>query len=173
MNCDTKVSSLPPRSESTLMKYQQLTSQDRYILGALKKQGVLPKGKSIKKPTQQQCDEIANKLNSRPRKRLNYKTPEECIYGRLTIFCRGSFQYYQYLVVCNPITPLRSLALLTRSFVVYHHCMFFSYPSFSRTPGNISLNSVFNSSVKWFRQSPAIPFLKCLELNFFFSRSKV
>ncbi len=42
----------------------------------------LPKGTSMKKLTQQQCDEIANKLNSRPRKRLNYKTPEECFYGR-------------------------------------------------------------------------------------------
>jgi transposase, IS30 family len=41
----------------------------------------LPKGKSMKKLTQQQCDAIAYRLNSRPRKRLNYKTPEECFYG--------------------------------------------------------------------------------------------
>ena len=41
----------------------------------------LPKGKSMKQLTQQQCDAIAEKLNTRPRKRLNYKTPEECFYG--------------------------------------------------------------------------------------------
>jgi transposase, IS30 family len=28
--------------------------------------------------TQADCDEIAGKLNARPRKRLGYKTPEEC-----------------------------------------------------------------------------------------------
>jgi IS30 family transposase len=27
--------------------------------------------------TQKQCDQIAKKLNQRPRKRHNYKTPEE------------------------------------------------------------------------------------------------
>ena len=31
--------------------------------------------------TQQRCDEIANQLNQRPRKRYNYKTPEEMYYG--------------------------------------------------------------------------------------------
>lgn len=41
----------------------------------------LPKGKSMKKLTQQQCDQIAKHLNSRPRKRLNYKTPEECFHA--------------------------------------------------------------------------------------------
>ena len=41
----------------------------------------LPKGQSMDTLTQQQCDRIADKLNSRPRKRLNYKTPEECYYG--------------------------------------------------------------------------------------------
>jgi len=41
----------------------------------------LPKGKSMKHLTQNQCDEIAKSLNTRPRKRLNYKTPEECFYG--------------------------------------------------------------------------------------------
>jgi transposase, IS30 family len=41
----------------------------------------LPKGKSMKKLTQQQCDSIAYRLNTRPRKRLKYKTPEECFYG--------------------------------------------------------------------------------------------
>lgn len=30
--------------------------------------------------TQQQCDRIAAKLNARPRKRLGYKTPQECFY---------------------------------------------------------------------------------------------
>lgn len=40
----------------------------------------LPKGQSMKNLTQQQCDAIAKSLNTRPRKRLNYKTPEECFY---------------------------------------------------------------------------------------------
>ena len=30
------------------------------------------------KVSQTDCDAIAYKLNSRPRKRLGYKTPEEC-----------------------------------------------------------------------------------------------
>jgi len=37
----------------------------------------LPKGTSMAKLTQQQCDAIASKLNNRPRKRYNYKTPME------------------------------------------------------------------------------------------------
>lgn len=41
----------------------------------------LPKGESMSNLTQRQCDVIANHLNSRPRKRLNYKTPEECFYA--------------------------------------------------------------------------------------------
>jgi IS30 family transposase len=38
----------------------------------------LPKRTSLAHVTQADCDEIAAKLNSRPRKRLGYKTPEEC-----------------------------------------------------------------------------------------------
>jgi transposase, IS30 family len=38
----------------------------------------LPKGVSMAHITQADCDEIAAKLNTRPRKRLGYKTPEEC-----------------------------------------------------------------------------------------------
>ena len=38
----------------------------------------LKKGTSMKGLTQQRCDRIAAKLNTRPRKRLGYKTPEEC-----------------------------------------------------------------------------------------------
>jgi IS30 family transposase len=41
----------------------------------------LPKRTSLAKVTQADCDRIAEKLNSRPRKRLGYKTPEEC-YGQ-------------------------------------------------------------------------------------------
>jgi len=41
----------------------------------------LPKTESMADLTQRQCDQIANKLNSRPRKRHNYKTPEEMYYG--------------------------------------------------------------------------------------------
>ena len=33
------------------------------------------------KLTQVQCDTIASKLNERPRKRHNYKTPEELFYA--------------------------------------------------------------------------------------------
>jgi IS30 family transposase len=38
----------------------------------------LPKSTSLAHVTQTDCDAIAAKLNSRPRKRLGYKTPEEC-----------------------------------------------------------------------------------------------
>ncbi len=41
----------------------------------------LPKGTSMENLTQQQCDFIALKLNQRPRKRHQYKTPEELYYG--------------------------------------------------------------------------------------------
>jgi IS30 family transposase len=38
----------------------------------------LPKGKSMADLTQHACNRIAAKLNRRPRKRLGYRTPEEC-----------------------------------------------------------------------------------------------
>jgi IS30 family transposase len=38
----------------------------------------LPKRQSMAHVTQADCDAIAAKLNARPRKRLGYKTPEEC-----------------------------------------------------------------------------------------------
>ena len=38
----------------------------------------LPKRASMEALTQQDCDRIATKLNRRPRKRLGYRTPEEC-----------------------------------------------------------------------------------------------
>ena len=38
----------------------------------------LPKRKSMAQVTQADCDAIAAKLNTRPRKRLGYRTPEEC-----------------------------------------------------------------------------------------------
>ena len=37
-----------------------------------------PKGQSMAHLTQADCDRIALKLNQRPRKRLGYRTPEEC-----------------------------------------------------------------------------------------------
>ena len=37
----------------------------------------LPKGKCLDDLTQEQCDRIAHKLNTRPRKRYGYRTPEE------------------------------------------------------------------------------------------------
>jgi len=41
----------------------------------------LPKRCSMANITQQHCNVIANKLNARPRKRLDYQTPAECFYG--------------------------------------------------------------------------------------------
>ena len=38
----------------------------------------LPKGVSMAGLTQQQCNAIARKLNTRPRKRLGFRTPLEC-----------------------------------------------------------------------------------------------
>ena len=42
----------------------------------------LPKGKSLAKLTQKECDAIAEKLNNRPRKRHAYKTPNQCFHHR-------------------------------------------------------------------------------------------
>lgn len=41
-----------------------------------------PKGQSMKHVTQADCDRVADRLNRRPRKRLNYLTPEECYDNR-------------------------------------------------------------------------------------------
>lgn len=41
----------------------------------------LPKETSMENLTQQQCDAIAHKINTRPRKRFNFKTPEEIHYS--------------------------------------------------------------------------------------------
>ena len=41
----------------------------------------IPRGCSMATLTQQQCDRIAMQLNQRPRKRHNYKTPEDIFYG--------------------------------------------------------------------------------------------
>ena len=41
----------------------------------------LPKGTTMSELTQIECDRIADKINSRPRKRHNYKTPEEIYYA--------------------------------------------------------------------------------------------
>lgn len=41
----------------------------------------LPKRQSMAHLTQHDCDRIAAKLNRRPRRRLGFRTPEEC-YGR-------------------------------------------------------------------------------------------
>ena len=42
----------------------------------------LPKRTSLAHVTQADCDAIAAKLNSRPRKRHGYRTPEECYATR-------------------------------------------------------------------------------------------
>ena len=41
----------------------------------------LPKRTSMATLTQHQCNVIAHKLNTRPRKRLDFQTPEECFYA--------------------------------------------------------------------------------------------
>ncbi|WP_188150298.1 IS30 family transposase [Teredinibacter waterburyi] len=41
----------------------------------------IPKGSSMASLTQQQCNRIADKLNARPRKRHNFKTPADILYG--------------------------------------------------------------------------------------------
>jgi IS30 family transposase len=41
----------------------------------------LPKRKSQAHLTQRACDALASQLNQRPRKRLSYRTPEECFNG--------------------------------------------------------------------------------------------
>ncbi|WP_036161342.1 IS30 family transposase [Marinimicrobium sp. LS-A18] len=41
----------------------------------------IPKGTSMEHLTQQQCDHIANELNSRPRKRHQYRSPSELYYA--------------------------------------------------------------------------------------------
>lgn len=41
----------------------------------------LPKGTSMAELTQHQCNTIAHKLNTRPRKRLDFKTPLECFHA--------------------------------------------------------------------------------------------
>ncbi len=38
----------------------------------------LPKRQSMDRLTQHDCNNIARQLNQRPRKRLAYRTPEEC-----------------------------------------------------------------------------------------------
>jgi IS30 family transposase len=38
----------------------------------------LPKGQSMASLTQQGCNRLAHRLNTRPRKRLGFRTPEEC-----------------------------------------------------------------------------------------------
>ena len=41
----------------------------------------LPKGQSMARLKQHDCNAIARQLNRRPRKRLGYRTPEECYAG--------------------------------------------------------------------------------------------
>ena len=43
----------------------------------------LPKGICMNSLTQKQCDWIANELNTRPRKRHQFKTPQEIYYASL------------------------------------------------------------------------------------------
>ena len=45
----------------------------------------IPKRTSQAGITQRDCDALAKKLNTRPRKRLGYRTPEECFLGSLRL----------------------------------------------------------------------------------------
>lgn len=49
----------------------------------------LPKGKCLNYLTQEQCDRIAKKLNSRPRKRYGYRTPEELYHSNQSVALRS------------------------------------------------------------------------------------
>ena len=51
--------------------------QYKYPINGLLRQ-YLPKGQSMEHLSQRDCNTIAAKLNRRPRKRLGYRTPEEC-----------------------------------------------------------------------------------------------
>ena len=50
----------------------------------------LPKGVSMRELTQAQCDAIAFQLNTRPRKRLGYRTPLEVYQQELSNHCTSS-----------------------------------------------------------------------------------
>jgi len=41
----------------------------------------VPKGVDMTTLTQHDCNVIATKLNTRPRRRLDYRTPQECFYA--------------------------------------------------------------------------------------------
>jgi len=42
-----------------------------------------PKRQTMRHVTQTDCNLVADRLNRRPRKRLDYRTPEECYVNRL------------------------------------------------------------------------------------------
>jgi len=65
----------------------------------------IPKGVSMRDVTQAQCDSIAFKLNTRPRKRFGYRTPLEIYQTELTKRCAST------LNLSRP--PLASVAMLT------------------------------------------------------------
>jgi len=48
---------------------------------AVQRSGTTSKGQGMAHLTQHDCNRIARHLNRRPRKRLGYRTPEEC-YAR-------------------------------------------------------------------------------------------
>lgn len=49
----------------------------------------VPKGVCMQHLTQQQCDHMANELNTRPRKRHNFLTPSEVFFGRTSVALAG------------------------------------------------------------------------------------
>ena len=56
----------------------QATSQDTN--GLIRQYA--PKGRNLARLTSDDCTRIARHLNQRPRKRLGFRTPEECSYER-------------------------------------------------------------------------------------------
>jgi IS30 family transposase len=59
------------------VNYRQITSGERYMLAVLIRQ-YFPKGSSIHGINQPDRSLIADALNTKPRKRLNYRTAQEC-----------------------------------------------------------------------------------------------
>lgn len=68
----------------------------------------LPKGMALDDLCQSQCNQIAEKLNNRPRKRLGYKTPNEP-YGDLPIVALQTSNYSYDFAGGGPYTNFRNL----------------------------------------------------------------
>ena len=66
---------------ATATRFYFATPHHAWERGTNENTKYLPKGQSMAHLTQHDCNRIATNLNRRPRKRLGYRTPEEC-YAR-------------------------------------------------------------------------------------------